>query len=161
MKVFVGCDNGITGSIGIISDNEIKFFHTPIKKELSYTKKKQWISRIDGNKLYTLLQPYADTNTIVSLERPMINPLRWKASMSAIRALEATLIVVESLNLSYSYLDSKQWQKKLLPAGLKKEEIKEASLQIGKRTFPQVDFKGFKDADGLLIAHYLKEKSGN
>ena len=45
------------------------------------------------------------------LERPMVNPTRFQATASALRALEATLNVVELLKFSYSYCDSKEWQK--------------------------------------------------
>ncbi|MHC4574385.1 MAG: hypothetical protein ACYS76_09690 [Planctomycetota bacterium] len=46
MKCYVGIDNGVTGSIAILQENNL-FFEIPIKKELSYTKKKQYISRLD------------------------------------------------------------------------------------------------------------------
>lgn len=78
--------------------------------------------------------------------------------MSAIRALEATLTVLEFLKIPYAFCDSKEWQRELLPKGLRKEELKTASLQVGKRLFPSVNFDGFKDADGLLIAEYCRRK---
>ena len=45
-KIYIGIDNGITGSIGIIEKNYYRFLEIPTKKELSYTKAKQYISRI-------------------------------------------------------------------------------------------------------------------
>lgn len=156
MGTFIGIDNGISGSIGIIFDNEIIYLHTPIKKELNYTKTKQWLHRVDGKELKKILLSYSDIINI-AIERPMINPGRFKATVSAIRALEATLIVIEDLQLPYQYIDSREWQKELLPKDLEKEELKIASLQIGKRMFPKIDFKGFLDADGLLIAAYISK----
>jgi hypothetical protein len=94
---------------------------------------------------------------LVGLERPMINPGRFFASMSAMRALEATLIVLETNEFSYVYLDSKEWQHVLLPKGLEKEALKQGSLDIGRRLFPKLTFKG--DADGILIAEYLRRKN--
>jgi len=79
--------------------------------------------------------------------------------VSAIRALEATLIVIESLKISLAYIDSKEWQKPLLPNGTKGgAEQKKASLDIGSRMFPQFkeEFKKQKDADGMLIAEYCR-----
>jgi hypothetical protein len=56
------------------------------------------------------------------------------------------------------YCDSKDWQKDMLPRGCKKEELKTASLDIGKRLFPSIDWKGFKDADSLLMAEWARRK---
>lgn len=89
----------------------------------------------------------------------MINPGRFQASISAVRALEATLITLELLNIPYQYLDSREWQRDILPKGVKgADELKRASLDVGKRLFPQFAhmFKG--DADGILIAHWARLK---
>lgn len=157
-KYYIGVDNGVSGSIGIVLwDGCYSFSHTPVKKELSYTKEKQWISRVDYSALMELLTAPKD-DVFVAIERPMINPMRFKASMSACRSLEATLLAVEAKGFPYIYLDSKEWQKAMLPSGLEGDELKKASLDIGKRTFPNIDWKKFKDADGLLIAEYCKRK---
>lgn len=153
MAVIIGIDNGISGSIGIITNETYFYLHVPIKKELNYTKTKQWLHRIDGIELKKILSSYENITNVL-IERPMINPGRFKATVSAIRALEATLIIIEDLKLPYRYIDSREWQKSLLPKDLEKEELKKASLQIGKRMFPNVNFDSFTDADGLLIAKY-------
>lgn len=151
----IGIDNGVSGSIAILEEHqEAVFLKTPVNTHLSYTKVKQNISRINTDLLSDILDLDNSEHTFVFLERPMINPARFKASISAARALEATLITLEDLKLPYQYIDSKEWQKVLLPKGLHKEELKIASLDVGKRLFPTIDFKGFKDADGLLIAEY-------
>jgi len=159
ITTFIGWDNGVSGSIGIIN-NDVQLFKTPIKNELSYTKVKQNISRIDFPKLMKLLEPFAsDPQVKVWLERPLVNPTRFRATLSAIRALEATLIVLEELRISYEYVDSKIWQKALLPIGLKGSDVlKKASLDIGKRLFPSIDFKGYTDSDALLIAEFHRRK---
>jgi len=164
--IYLGIDNGVSGSIGVVEHDGLgAYYHMPIRKELSYTKKKQWISRIDTVALKLILSSIIkkdeDSNTggvYVSLERPMVNPGRFQATASALRAIEATLIVIEDLKIRYRYVDSKEWQKDLLPKGLKKEELKIASLQIGKRLFPFIAFDvlKFKDADGLLIAEHQR-----
>jgi hypothetical protein len=72
-----------------------------------------------------------------------------------VRALEATLIALEEMEWPYSYIDSKEWQKVMLPSGLKGSDLlKKASLDVGKRLFPTLNIK--KDADGLLIAEYMR-----
>lgn len=158
MRTFIGCDNGVTGSIGVIRDGRaLSYTKTPTKSELSYTKTKQYVTRIDVTKLEEHLGQFKNDEVILALERPLVNPARWKATQSALRSLEATIIVFERLQLPYSYIDSKHWQRELLPEGLDDgKELKSASLQIGKRLFPSIDFTGFLDADGILIAEYLR-----
>ena len=153
----IGIDNGVTGSVAIIrTDGSVVFDSMPVKKCLSYTKTKaQWIHRIDVVKLREILTTgFSSTDMKVYLERPMINPRRWKASMSAVRALEATLIVLEDLRLPYEYIDSKAWQKELLPHGVHKDNLKTASKEVAIRLFPSVDLAKRDDGDGLLIAEF-------
>lgn len=173
MKTYIGIDNGVTGSIGILQESQNLFFQTPIKKEQSYTKKKQNITRLSMD-FFNILDcindykydyghdyKYVYKNTLAIIERPMINPGRWKASMSAIRCLEAMLICLESRCIPYQYIDSKEWQRELLPKGCRKEQLKKASIDIGVRLFPE--FKNeiikHKDADGLLIAEWARRNN--
>ena len=156
--VYIGIDNGVSGAIGILdNENNIALIYdTPVRKELGYQKTKaKFINRIDCPKLKVLLQPYG-IDCKVFIERPMVNPMRFQASVSAVRALEATLIVLEELKIPYSYIDSKAWQKLLLPPKLKGPELKTASLDVAHRMFPSTDFKKRKDGDALLIAEYCR-----
>ncbi len=159
-KYYVGIDNGISGTVAIISpDNKIFFEAVPTKSEQSYTKTKQNITRINAPMLIDMLMKQGLTidNCRVVIERPMVNPTRFKASASGLRALEAVLIVVDDmLHLPFSYIDSREWQKALLPKGINGDELKAASLQIGNRLFPQVREMKHKDRDGLLIAEYAR-----
>ena len=156
---YIGIDNGVTGSIGIINSESITYIPTPVKRVLNYTKAKQFLNRIDGKVLTAVLEGYA-ANSFCLIERPMINPARWIATISAIRALESTQTILELLKIPYQFIDSKEWQKSLLPSGLEKEELKFASLEVGQRLFPSISFTGFKDADGLLIAEHARRKYG-
>jgi len=147
----------------VYDDGTAEYHKMPVKNELNYTKSKQWINRIDMDKLIGIFSQIILNKSLSDgsgmfavIERPMVNPMRFKASVSALRALEATLLSVEQMGMKYRYIDSKEWQKELLPKGLKKEELKEASMQVGKRLFPEIDLKKFKDADGLLIAEYQR-----
>jgi hypothetical protein len=154
-KTYIGIDNGVTGTVSILPDRI--HYLTPVKKCLSYTKKKQWLNRIDTAKLTEMLSKYACGQTLCIIERPMINPARFKASMSALRALEATLIVLDTLEIPYEYIDSKQWQKVMLPQGLKGEdELKRAAMEVARRLFPDVKIKTAKGADSLLIAEFAR-----
>lgn len=169
-KVYIGIDNGVTGTIGILEDgNEPRFFRTPTKVCQDYSKTKKNITRVDFEKLYEILLPYKDSafEVKVCMERPMVNPSLWKASESALRAFEVTWACIEFLKFPHSFCASTDWQKALLPQNLPKKldkngkpkgydptVLKKASLDIGNRLFPQ--FKDFKhpDRDGLLIAEW-------
>jgi hypothetical protein len=164
-RTYLAIDNGVTGSIAVIYPNgESDFILTPVKKEQNYTKAKGNISRVKAPELYDYLsnvKHYSDGNLFCFIERPMVNPTRFKATVSALRALEATLIVIELLGIPHQYCDSKEWQRDLLPKGCKKEELKVASKDIGCRLFPKHKelIVKHKDADALLIAEYARRKN--
>jgi len=163
-KLYIGIDNGVTGTIGVILNNQSWFFHTPVKKEQSYTKKKANISRVNSKVLrdnLALLREKEEVESCMCLiERPMVNPTRFQASVSALRALEATLVIIEDLGIPHAYIDSKEWQRELLPKGSKGDQLKTDSKAIGKRLFPVhtelIDKHG--DADGILMAEYCRRK---
>ena len=47
-RIYVGLDNGVSGSIGIVGDDiESVFVKTPVKKVQDYTKAKKEVSRLD------------------------------------------------------------------------------------------------------------------
>jgi hypothetical protein len=159
-RIYIGIDNGCSGSVAILNKELTicRYVETPSKKEQSYTKTKQMISRIDYVALKDMLITYKD-NAIAIIERPLVNPGMFKATISAVRALEATLIVVEELGIAVQYIDSREWQRALLPQGTKgSTELKRASRDIGCRLFPQHAgiINKHKDADGLLIAEYWR-----
>ena len=159
-KLYLGIDNGISGGIACVGE-KLEFYPTPIKKVLKYTKKKGYINRLDVPKFIEILSDmvkgYDISEIIISIERPMVNPTRWNASVSALRCWEATLICLEELNLPYSIIDSKEWQKTTLPKGVKgSSELKEASLQVGNRLFPTYKDVKHPDRDALLIAEHLR-----
>lgn len=155
-KWYVGVDNGVSGSIGVISDEEVVYFKVPVRKYFSYTKKKQFIHRLDFEKLCSFFSGLRDKNVFVLIERPLVNPMKFVASMSAMRAFESLVICLEINKISFNYIDSKKWQHTLLPDGCKGKELKTASKQIGQRLFPKVNLDTFEDADGLLIAEYAR-----
>lgn len=161
LVISIGIDNGVTGSIGIITPTGIMHYAAPVNKCLNYTKSKQWLKRIDGTVLAEILKPHAGPQTYCMIERPMVNPGRWKATVSAIRALEATQIVLDMVKIPYQFIDSKEWQRVLLPRDLEKHELKTASLEIGSQRFPAVDLSDFDDADGLLIAEFCRRTHFN
>lgn len=159
---YMGLDNGTSGSIGFIAHGVPEFHKTPIFHEQSYTKKKANISRVATDQMKDLIISMVHRMGRVRMcliERPMVNPARFKASVSAVRCLEAQLIVLESMEIPIAYIDSKEWQGILLPRGTKgPPELKKASVDIGCRLFPSCKelIVKHKDADGLLIAEYCR-----
>lgn len=156
---YIGIDNGTTGTIAILNEKLIFFGKIPSKKEYSYTKKKQKVTRVDTKELKHLLFSNIDDSQVkVVVERPLVNPGRFKATVSGVRALEAVLIVLEELGYPVSYIDSKEWQKQLLPEQSKGKQLKKDSLEVGNNLFPEVQKFKHPDRDGLLIAVYSKQK---
>ena len=97
MRYYIGIDNGVSGSIGIVSEDRsvVEFFKTPVLSQQDYTKRKKNISRIDGVALAKRLGPYQvgeDITPFVYVERPMINPGRFHSTISAARALDQFLM---------------------------------------------------------------------
>lgn len=158
-KTYIGIDNGVSGSIGIIPNSgaNARMFITPIFSVYNYTKEAKKITRIDVVTLESILSGISSPFAII--ERPMVNPTRFQATQSALRALEAMLIVIERLSIPHQFIDSREWQKSILPKGIKGSvELKAASLNIGKRLFPQFSKKFKIDADGILIAEYARRE---
>lgn len=156
MKTFIGIDNGVSGAIGIVNGVRTEWWPMPVRKELNYTKAKKWINRVNTNHLKFYIEGITD-DAIALIERPMVNPGRFQATISAVRCLEATLIVLEECNIPFQYVDSRQWQKDMLPSGLEGDELKAASLEIGRRMWPTIKFK--PDADAMLLAEWGRRKN--
>jgi len=153
-RVFLGIDNGVTGAVTILSETGEILMHvkTPVKNCLNYTKKKAFHNRVNFRSMYDVLQSFRQ-NSFCMIERPMLMPMRWKASVSAIRCLEATEIILEELQIPYQFIDSKEWQKVLLPSGLKGDQLKKAADDVAKRLFPK---QIIVNSDSLLIAEYCR-----
>lgn len=159
-KVYVGIDNGISGTIGVVGEGiDPVFVKTPVKKEQDYTKAKKIITRLDYSKFMELFSGLNKNDVCVVMERVMVNPTRFAATASALRCHEAELIMIELLGCKHMFIDSKEWQKAMLPKGCSGEELKKASLDIGNRLFPQFEGVKHPDRDGLLIAEYARRKN--
>ena len=158
-RTYLGIDNGVSGTLAILSTVNGLLYHgpMPVRKELSYTKEKKNISRVMTIALHALLESYVPKNhpCFAIIERPMVNPQRFTASLSAVRALEATLIVLEQLAIPHQYIDSREWQKAMLPTGLKGDALKPGAVDVARRLFPTT---ATKDADSILIAEYARRK---
>ena len=164
-RVYIGIDNGVSGTIGIITPECSYFYETPVYRDLDFHKTRpKYLNRLDFDKFKGLLTDvYLDPFvTIALLERPYSNATRYTASTNALRCWEATLIALKQLGFKRDYADSKGWQGMLLPKGIKGSDAqKEASRQVGLRLFPEHAkmINKHKDADGLLIAEWAKRSN--
>lgn len=164
----VGIDNGVSGSLAYqLPGDPMVLTPTPTKTEQNFQKKKANVTRIDHAALGMILTSLSNRaidlgiQLHVVLEKPFTNPGNFVATASSLRAHEATLVVLEQLGIGYQFLDAKEWQKKMLPAGLKgREEQKKASRDLGARQFPHLAASILKnkasDADAVWIAEYAR-----
>lgn len=154
--VSIGIDNGVTGTIGIITPDSVHFFSTPTYKTIAPIKSRvRFANHVDPDLLEAALRPYQETG-MVFLERPFTGA-NLMTTASAARADEATRITLRRLGMAYDYIDSKQWQGVLLPKGARGSAVlKAASAELGSRLYPQFSdlIRRHKDADGLLIAKW-------
>lgn len=157
MKTYIGIDNGTTGTIGLRNDDLAEYYKTPIIFGQDYHKEKKNVSRIDVLPMNAILKKYKPS--LALLERPMVDKARWKASMTAVRAFEATLIIIEANKIPRMIIDSKEWQSVMLPKKTKgSDALKKASHDVGIKLFPHLAdlIKKHGDADGILIAEWAR-----
>jgi len=165
--VFIGIDNGPSGSIGIIEYSSrglrksVLFMKTPTYMMQDYTKAKKRISQLDVRVLYKLLKKYKGWNVNIAMERPLVNPMRFVATIVGVRIHQQYIDLCNRLRFPIPIsLDSKEWQKKLLPTGTTGEELKKRSREIGNRMFgTRVSSVKHPDCDGILIAEYCRRQA--
>lgn len=163
-KLYVGIDNGVTGSIGAVRHDGTDAIQmkTPVFSQQTYTKKKRNLHRIDRPALKGLLAMFKrmadeDGHEIkIVMEAPMINPRKFSASISAARAFEATLTVLEDMELPFETIPAVQWQKVIFPRGTVEKDTKKLSNQMGNMLYPGKNSDGHDDYDGLMIAEYAR-----
>jgi len=178
---YIAGDNGVTGSFAVVDPvgRLVLYQPTPVEKRQSYTKKKDMFNRVRGDILHAMLEPFAGKSTVI-LERP-VTGMSFNTIRSAFRCDEATVIVLEILGMRYEYVDSRQWQKEMLPylqapktspkgstAEVKaankvfndslKKQTKIQSLEAGRKLFPAQEFGRAKtaDADAALMAEWAR-----
>lgn len=169
--IYIAQDNGTTGRLAALSETGVvlQFLDVPTRDTLAFTKKKQRVTRIDWqilrNWYESLKTPPLDdsSNLRIFVERPMIFPGRFTASVSAARAFEAALIALEAAGLQpTAIVDSKAWQRLMFPQGWEKGETKKLSRELGCRLFPQHQQAILRtkdtDADALLMAECARRE---
>lgn len=175
-RVVIGIDNGSTGAIGVLGLEKALYVKTPVVKVRDYKKAASYVTRVDHVKLKEFLYSVLSRTTDVSvlLEPPMVNIFTFKATASALRALETTLVVLEQLGLSavnpgdiasgYQFVLAKDWQAEVfkdvivpMKARLKAQGDKGASNVFGTRTIPKDTFKRWSREYGEKLYPELSE----
>lgn len=147
-EYYIGIDNGNTGTIGITDKDgsPIMFEKTPVHTV-------NGVHRLDHDKFKEILSRYRG-KSIALIERPMLNPKRWKASISATRCDESMKVILEQLGIPYEQIDSRQWQHQLFTGVYEHLTTKQASIDLGNQTFPEYKQHKHTDRDGILIAFF-------
>lgn len=155
--ITIGIDNGTSGTIGVLGGDEPEFHLVPHQEHLHYSAKGKFIKRIIFDELSGIFGRHWQRTHKAYIERPLTGgPAMVNQMLLAARAYEATLIALEEHQIGYETIDSKAWQKALLPGVKGSKNLKKASMFKGIELYPQFEeaIRKHKDADGLLIAHH-------
>ncbi len=156
-NIVIGVDNGATGSVGIMpGDGTAIYYSMPTKEAVHYTKAGKVVTRVDVQALTLELEQYRN-QAFAYIERPFTgSAMMINTALLAARAHEAVMIALEGLGIGYTTIDSREWQRAMLPGVKGSPELKKASRLRGIQLYPHlqhyIELQG--DADGLLIAHY-------
>lgn len=172
--IYVGIDNGVSGAIAYYYNDKMYVMDLPIKNVQSYTKKVEFVNKIDFvelKKIFKELLSYSEMKVL--WERPFCNSKMFKASLSSMLSYQTTLDCLEELEIPYEMIDSKMWQTKLLPKGIYKitqdkdgrnrikadrKVLKKASIDTANRMYPYLEIKKDGQADAVMICEYLRRK---
>lgn len=164
-KLFVGLDNGVTGTIGTITQDYnnsiIAYYFGKVPTKITPYKTKE-IKRINKNALKNMINSYHCDKIYIAIENPLMNSKRFSSTMSAMRALEATEIAIEELDtkpISIEYIPALWWQDIFL-TDVTGKDLKSESYMVGISLFPKIiDYHDHDDCDGILIAEWLRRKT--
>lgn len=173
--IYIGIDNGVSGALAYYKDGIMGIKDLPIKNVQSYTKKVQFINKIDFVGLKSIFQLFRSYNQPIKVlwERPFVNPMMFNSSILSMLSYQTTLNVFEELQIPFEMIDSKVWQKAMLPQGIyktvqdkngknrikaDKKVLKKASIDMANRIYPYLEIKKDGQADAVMICEYLRRK---
>lgn len=165
VRCVIFIDNGVTGSIGVYGTDDCAYMRKPVVEEQGYQKSKKPMKYPDSGALFNIIMTYQEKygtqDMIVVCERPMINPGRFTASVSGAICFATEREVLRDAGVPYMYCDSRDWQRTMLPSGVKgATELKRASREKGLILFPSLAdiIRKQGDADGILGARCFYER---
>lgn len=163
--VFIGIDNGPSGSIGIQEYSsqgmrtKVLFLKTPTYMMQDYQKKAKRISQLDLPVVRKLLRKYKEGWDVhIAMERPLVNSMFFNSSIVAVRVHQSWLDVLKNFGFpAPQSLDSREWQKPFLPKGTKGKALKKASRELANKKFPKACPQvKHPDCDGMLICEWVR-----
>lgn len=151
---------GITpDTVAWVSPESSGFRPLPVIDVQDFYRRKSIISRVRSMDFLGLLAPLpAEYATRAIIERPS-SSMPFSRHVETVRRLEAVLVVLELLTISYEFIDKSEWERTMLPRGLKPgAPTRRASLDIGKRLFPNhaEAIESIGHADALLLAEFYR-----
>lgn len=172
--IYIGLDNGASGALAYYHNDKMQVVALPVKNVQSYTKKVQFVNKLDFVALKEIFKNILSLGEPVKLlwERPFCNPMMFNATVLSMLSYQTTLDILEELQIPYQMVDSKEWQTKMLPKGIYKitqdkagrnrikadrKMLKKASIDTANRLYPYLAVKGDGEADAVLICEYLRQ----
>jgi hypothetical protein len=156
----LGIDNGVTGSLAIIGPSHAAMTSTPTR-DATMGRAGKIIRRVDTVELIQWIKNAMPVDNMATVQAYIERPFTGSAMMInttvlAARAFEATVIALEQLGIGYEVVDSRDWQKPMLPGVTGRENLKRASKAKGIQLYPALKpyIEQVGDADSLLIARW-------
>jgi len=158
-KIFVGIDNGLSGGITAIDENQniIKKWVMPVIK----VKKTEY----DINEIINIFKYIKQLNkqTYVALEHAHVRPISGKrACFMTGLGYGIMQALIGAFSFSYEIINPKQWQKNIFQ-GINTGDTKKDSILFCKRKWPEEDWtkteRSKKAHDGLTDSACLSEFS--
>lgn len=176
-KLYLGIDNGSTGSYTFLNGNGELLCFKPVPtfklKKWTTSSKQGHITVIDieslKRELELIIKDKNIDEIVCNIERPAVGFSGWSiwTSLSGVVAWVSVQYVLISLGIKYNTIDSKQWQKLLIPQALGKKDSKKKkrgernkylkieSDKLARELFPDITLKNSGDGDSINIAYYL------
>lgn len=166
--MYCGIDCGINGAICFIADNKIEVFDMPIIRVRQKNKVK---TVLDAKKIINIFKERSAKLKYTLIEEVQSMPGQGSVSGVTIGINFGILIgILESLNINYSVIHPKKWQKffniygnsAIVDRTARKNDIKLQGKKIVTKLYPEIVFETkrgrFLDgrSDAALIATYCK-----
>jgi hypothetical protein len=153
--MYVGIDPGLSGAVGVVSEDGCVVFDIPLMTASDKGKVKWMIDASTlADKLLTATR-CRDLDLMVALEQTAAMPGQGVSSMFSMGdSFGACRAVVQTLGLDLTLVRPAKWKKEL---GLSRE--KDDSMDMARRLFPDAPLDRKKDhnrAEALLIAQWLQ-----
>jgi hypothetical protein len=163
---FVGVDNGPTALWTILgADGKlVAHFPVPTKTTKNYQRTvDREVTRINVHQLREMFRPYVGKNILFAVEKPMVMPQRFQATLTAVRAFEATLVAFElmqqdGVGVSYTIANSLDWQKPMIPEALARKEKGKLAEKRRKKLLAACKKKGKTREETARILEWATKK---